>query len=183
MINCRVKRICCEDVSLIENYDKAIADMSRSWHLHHRLEIELNKTRKELIEMGLYYHRPASELIFLTIEEHLSIHHKGKEISKEQREKTSKKLIGGHLSEEAKKKISEANKGKNNAMYGKNAYANKSDNEMKMISNKISMNLKQYYANSQKYYKWITPEKEIKIMSIRCAHRYHPDWILVEGEC
>lgn len=69
------KRYCCEDISLIENYDKAVNDTTQTWQIHHKLEIELNKKRDELIKMGLYYHRPASELIFLTIGDHRRVHH------------------------------------------------------------------------------------------------------------
>lgn len=31
---------CSEDISLIENYDKAIADKNRLWEIQHRLEIQ-----------------------------------------------------------------------------------------------------------------------------------------------
>ena len=33
------KRFCNEDISLIENYDKAIVDNTQTWHCHHRAEI------------------------------------------------------------------------------------------------------------------------------------------------
>ena len=79
MINERnVKGFCCEDISLIENYDKAIADNTQTWEPHHRLETDKNLSVKELKSMKMYYHRPASELIFLTPFEHKSLHHKGK---------------------------------------------------------------------------------------------------------
>ena len=95
MINFRkVKRFCNEDISLIENYDKAISDSNQTWHCHHRRELETS--RKQLIENNEYYNRPASELIFLTKSEHMSLHHKGKQ-----------------LTEETKHKMSESNKGKN----------------------------------------------------------------------
>lgn len=32
------KKYCCDDISLVENYDKAIAD-TEAWDLHHRAEI------------------------------------------------------------------------------------------------------------------------------------------------
>lgn len=35
----KVENFCCEDFSLIENYDKAVADKEQVWHCHHRLEI------------------------------------------------------------------------------------------------------------------------------------------------
>ena len=64
----------CLELEKIENYDKAKKDNFKNWILHHRLELNENGTfahnSKELIEMNLYYHRPPSELIFLTKEEH-----------------------------------------------------------------------------------------------------------------
>ena len=78
MINLdNARRYCCEKISLIENYDKAKKDLLEMWHLHHRKEEE-GYSRKELIDSGMYYKRPASELIFLTHAEHKSIHSKGK---------------------------------------------------------------------------------------------------------
>ena len=75
MISKNIQEFCCEDVSLIENYDKAIADSER-WDCHHRLEIQNNKTisKDELIQNNLYFNRPASELIFLTVSEHAKLH-------------------------------------------------------------------------------------------------------------
>lgn len=72
----KVKQFCSEDISLIENYQEAIIDHTQTWHCHHRLEIELNKSGNELISMNLYYNRPASELIFLTKSDHMSLHQK-----------------------------------------------------------------------------------------------------------
>ena len=72
-----VKRYCCEDFGLIENYNEAVNDTTQIWDCHHRKEIELKKNRQELIDIGLYYNRPASELIFLTHNEHTALHMKG----------------------------------------------------------------------------------------------------------
>ena len=71
-----VKQFCSEDISLIENYQEAINDTTQTWHCHHRLEIELNKSENELNNMNLYYNRPASELIFLRKSDHMSLHQK-----------------------------------------------------------------------------------------------------------
>ena len=97
MINERcAKSYCCEDLSLIENYALAIADTKQTWECHHRGEVlpcgrfsvdDLNK-------FGLYYSRPASELIFLTKAEHTSLHNNG--------------VPRGPLSEEHKKVLSKA---------------------------------------------------------------------------
>lgn len=70
------KYYCCEDISLIENYDKAINDLTEKYDCHHRLEIQGDKrfSVDDLKEMGLYFNRPASELIFLTRSEHRHLH-------------------------------------------------------------------------------------------------------------
>ena len=104
-----VKRV-CEDYTNIENYEDAMADNSQVWELHHRRETNNLETgeiifggvkRKQLIAMGLYYHRPAEELIFLTRKEHNRIHGL-----------TRRGIKVGPRSEECKKHISEALKGK-----------------------------------------------------------------------
>ena len=72
------KRYCSEDISLIENYYKAIADKERMWDIHHRCECDDEGktlfTRKQLIEMNLYFKRPAEELIFVTRLMHKKMH-------------------------------------------------------------------------------------------------------------
>ena len=110
----------CKDCENIENYDKALKDNFKGWNCHHRLETHnsdgerrpVDITRRELLALDMYYHRPASELVFLTISEHNSLHHKGKPISEETRKKLSEASKGKKLSEEARNKIAEAHKGK-----------------------------------------------------------------------
>ena len=137
MISKGVKYLCNESLSLIENYNKAIVDKDNIWDCHHRREIET--PRKELIKIGEYFNRPASELIFLTRSEHMALHNtlkfkgkpswnKGKKmsdgfkqklsiakknISEETKRKIAAAKIGKHHSNEAKQKISEATKYKN----------------------------------------------------------------------
>ena len=120
----RAIKYCKDDISLIENYDKAFSDTTQMWHCPHRRETIFS--RKDLIEIGEYYNRPACELIFLTKSEHMKLHHLGKPSgmkdkhpSEESRKKMSEKkkgennpLFGKHHSAETCKKISEANKGK-----------------------------------------------------------------------
>ena len=60
-----------------------------------------------------------SNLVYLTCSEHNIIHKKGKILSEETKRKLSEALKGKILSEETKRKLSEALKGKNNPMYGK----------------------------------------------------------------
>ena len=72
------KRYCSENISLIENYREAIADEERTWDIHHRRECDSEGRTlfmgKQLIDMNLYFNRPASELIFVTRSMHLKLH-------------------------------------------------------------------------------------------------------------
>lgn len=106
MIPNRVYMYCKDDVSKIENYEKAVNDSSKIYEVHHRNELTLDgkfaHTKKDLIRMNMYYHRPCGELIFLTKEEHTSLHRKS-----------------SCHSEKTKQKMSESHKGDKNAFYGK----------------------------------------------------------------
>ena len=113
----RAKSYCKDDILLIENYDKAIADKTQVWHCHHRRETIYS--RSGLIEIGEYYNRPACELIFLTKSDHMRLHNLGKHLSEETRQKLSEArkgkpscMKGKHRSEESRKKIGAARKGK-----------------------------------------------------------------------
>ena len=113
------KRCYCKDIENVENYQKALADNFNGWEVHHRLEThtpdgkrrEVDISRKELMALGMYYHRPADELIFMTTREHNAFK-KGQQKSEETRKKLSEANKGKRLSEEHKKKLSEAHKGK-----------------------------------------------------------------------
>jgi hypothetical protein len=111
-ISKRKVKLYCKEFENIENYQKAISSTGR-WDCHHRNEIDMNLSVGELKEQGLYYNRPASELIFLTHEAHLSLHNKGKNNS----------MYGKHHSIESRKKMSDAQKGENNPLYGKHRSA------------------------------------------------------------
>lgn len=126
----------CEDIENVENYEKAKADNFVGWCCHHRLQTWTSDGERrlvdiraeELIALGMYWHRPASELIFMTESEHHSLHNKGehnpnygkpgpnkgKKFSEEHRKKIGEKskgrctMLGKHHSDESKKKIGEA---------------------------------------------------------------------------
>lgn len=123
MINERiVHKYCIDEISKIENYDKAIADTTQTWDLHHRLELTLDGefalSREQLKMHDMYYNRPYYELIFLTHAEHSRLHKKGKSLSEETRRKMSEAFKGDnnpfyrkHHSAYTIRKLSEANKG------------------------------------------------------------------------
>lgn len=58
----------CNEIELIENYDKALADNFIGWHCHHRLENYWSKAT--LKKKNMYYKVNPESLIFLTSEEH-----------------------------------------------------------------------------------------------------------------
>lgn len=135
MINIENVRRYCSNYEQIENYQEAISSQEK-WDCHHRNEIDMNLSKEELKERGMYYNCPASELIFLTHRAHTILHHKEKVVSNETRKKisnarkgmvvsdeTRKKLSDAHkgktVSDETRKKISDALKGENNYIYGK----------------------------------------------------------------
>ena len=120
------KTYCRDDISLIENYENAINDKTQTWHCHHRRETIFS--RKDLIEIGEYYNRPACELIFLTKFEHNRLHKSGKHLSAETRKMSEAKKgdknprfgkpawnNGKHHSAETLKKMSEVKKGKHHS--------------------------------------------------------------------
>ena len=137
-------KFCSEPLDKIEHYEEALAEGFKCWCIHHRLEIQPDGTRvsmQELKSKGLYYSRPARELIFMRFGEHSALHstgnaymkwHKhsadtrrkmseakrGKHLSSEHRKKLSEAQKGKHLSAETCKKMSESKKGENNPFFG-----------------------------------------------------------------
>ena len=115
----------CRNPELIENYDKAIADKTQTWEVHHRKEEFYSQ--KELIERGEYFDVEPEDLIFLTKAEHNKMDSrcerigkalKGKQASEETRKKQSEAHKGKPKSEETRKKLSESHKGEKNGFYG-----------------------------------------------------------------
>ena len=69
---------CKEDISHIENYDIAIKD-TKQWDCHHKAEL-LPCGRFSIAQLkkyGLYFNRPANELIFIRHDYHIGMHMKG----------------------------------------------------------------------------------------------------------
>lgn len=103
----------CKDFENIENYEEAKQDNFKGWDCHHRLETwtsdgerrQIDITVAELKALGMYYNRPANELVFLRKSEHTAL----RKVSEETRKKLSD--IGKNISEETRKKISMSNKG------------------------------------------------------------------------
>lgn len=110
MINIAKVKAYCKDYQNIENFIEAYSDLSETWHCHHKLEIhnDYKNTKEDLINMNLYYDRPASELIFLRASDHISLHLKGK---KPKNHETLRIINTGRKnSEDSKQKMSESAK-------------------------------------------------------------------------
>ena len=98
----------CDSLENVENYETAKKDNFKGWNCHHRLETHTSDGERRLVDitvaelkaLGMYWHRPAKELIFLTKAEHNKLHKKGNSY-----------MLGKHHTEEVKRKVSEANKG------------------------------------------------------------------------
>lgn len=124
------EKYCKEDISLIENYDIAVADTQNKWVIHHRDEVKIlpsgirvNRSREYLKEIGLLFDCPANELIFMLQKDHAKLHFtghtytNGRILSAEQRLKCSRPgeqngMYGKHHSEESRNKISVNKRGK-----------------------------------------------------------------------
>ena len=99
---------CKDDISLIENFDKASKDPSECWVCHHRMEIrpDYNNSVEELKAMGLYFHRPAGELVFMKSGDHSSLHNRNR--SSKTKAAISKGLVGRKISEVTRQKLKDA---------------------------------------------------------------------------
>lgn len=127
---CRANDYCCEDISLIENYEEAM-NSEEEYDCHHRLEShdengnlrETFVTRDELKRLGKYYKVKANELIFLPRKEHLSMHSNNRWNDDDFRKVRSERMKGEnnpyynkHHSEEIINKI-KATKEKNGTLH------------------------------------------------------------------
>ena len=100
----------CAEPEKIENYQKAKKDNFKGWCCHHRLETHNSDGERRLVDISaeelqalrMYYNRPAEELIFLPVGEHISLHDEGE----------NHPMYGKHHSAESIQKMSEAQKGK-----------------------------------------------------------------------
>lgn len=117
MIANNLDKFCCEDISLIENYESAISDKTEMWDCHHRLETHdengnvrtkgSDLTVDELIARNIYYYRPAKELIFLPKREHLRLHQSLRIMSEETKKKLSIINTGKTVPDYVREKLSE----------------------------------------------------------------------------
>ena len=134
--NTRYLEKCCQYFQKIENYAEAVKSPLK-YDLHHRREIYENKSRKQLIAENLYYGRPPEELIFLEHGEHIRLHNAN--LSEETRKRMSDAQKGRLVSEDTRKKLSDAKKGENNPRYWKGKHLSQDTRQ------KISENNSRYW--------------------------------------
>ena len=104
------QRYCRDDISLIQNYELAIADKTQVWCIHHKLEVQgqFVNSVELLKKCKMYWKRPASELVFLTKAEHNAVHFKGKCQTEELKRKRGLARRGTKYTAEQRMKISKA---------------------------------------------------------------------------
>lgn len=73
MFNSAMARMyCCDPIESIQGFKEAL-ESSEKYHIHHRFE-EMGLSQADLKELGMYYKRPACELIFMNGREHNTMH-------------------------------------------------------------------------------------------------------------
>ena len=138
----------CNNVEKIENYELAKRDNFKGWVCHHRLETHTSEgerrlvgiSKEELKALGMYYHRPSEELIYLTKSEHQKLHHTGRPGPNR----------GKHFSEEHRRKISEANRGRKcfKGLYCIDIYGE--DGNLKVEKYIVGVNMRDLYDGLKK---------------------------------
>ena len=177
----------CKDYENIENYEKAKKDNFKGWDCHHRLETNTSDGERRLVDitaaelkaLGMYYNRPASELIFLMKGEHSSFR-KGKHHSEEAKKKIAEALKGRQFSEETRKRMSEAQKGEKSHNYGKHfseEHKNKLSEALKGKQLSEETRNKMSEANRGKH--WYNNGKENKFC-YECPDGFTPGRLLIK---
>ena len=121
-----------EEIAQIENYELAVGDETQMYDCHHRLEThyydrlkgewirrETGLLSDELKKQGLYFYRPAFELILLPQADHMRLYYKDRPSyrkdyhwSEETRQKFHGSMVEHEVSAETREKISKAHLGK-----------------------------------------------------------------------
>lgn len=189
---------------MIENYEQALNDQTQTWHCHHRKQTDEGLSSDELKEIGLYFNRPASELIFMPAAEHISMHtngrtawNKGQKMSEEFCKMVSIRMIGNQLNTGRKQSAEErANRSKSLKRYWESPEAHKkgkdaskkmwSSEEYRQKQKSVQTGIKKPGTSEKlkgvpkQKYVWLTPDDELIIMSATNALHWHPDWILLD---
>lgn len=174
-----IYRYCEGDITQIENFSKAINDRSdlyshSNWVCHHRLEThnldgsrrEIQQSRDDLKLLDLYYHRPPSELIFLTREEHNRVHTQGRRLSKAQVEymtNKNQKPVRCIETDMVFNSVKEAAEWANVAVPTMSSHLNKNNRSGKTVG------------KNQYHFEWAVSEEELKNLreDVHYARQYY----------
>lgn len=169
----------CKEYWEIENYELAIADDVRVWDCHHRLEIQEDKimSQQDLLDAGLLWNRPASELIFLTRAEHTRLHKTTGNFKQETLDKTKASLKGHTPWNKGEKMSDESRKKMSDAWIKRREIPISEDTRKKM-----SLAHKGRTYSPLAKCKYIDEEGTIHMMDASNAKRWHPDWKLIEQQ-
>lgn len=102
----QAKTFCCEDISLIENYEEAVKSKER-YDVHHKLGLWFK--RQWLIDNGFYYDQRAEMLVFMKCTEHTKLHQIGNQYNKGKTPWNKGK--NGIYSEETRTKMGDSQRG------------------------------------------------------------------------
>ena len=78
---------CRESIQRIDGYNDALTS-NDLYDLHHKFE-QMALSCKDLMELGMYYKRPACELIFIKKSEHSTLHNRNRWCDASRREQVS----------------------------------------------------------------------------------------------
>ena len=109
MFNSAMARMyCCDPIESIQGFKEA-SESTEKYHIHHRFE-EMGLSLADLKELGMYYNRPACELVFIEGREH-NRKHSTTDLSDKYIQALWKKGHIPEFTEEHRRHISEAKKG------------------------------------------------------------------------
>lgn len=101
-----LKKYCCEPIENVPGYWRAKNDPTQMYETHH-IEEEEGKSYRDLISEGRYFNVPADKLVILTREEHKARH----PITEEAKKKIGNANRGRKLSDAVRQKMSESHIG------------------------------------------------------------------------
>ena len=158
-----LKKYCSEPLENIENYQEAMNDKEHMWECHHRAEILPCGVYscEELKKVGMYWKRPASELIFIRHDEHRRLH--SQNMRGETHTKLSQSLMGHDVSHETRNRIS-------------SSQLNRRDCSRSVKITRVSDGFTQSFPSQSEAARWMSLQgvRAHPAVISRCAHGFIP---------